>query len=309
MKIFTADDAVPAGVRGAAVALGNFDGVHRGHQAVVAAAAAQDRPLTAAVFEPHPRRFFRPDSPPFRLQTAGQRARALQALGVQVLHELRFDARMAAMTDEDFARDVLAGRLGVADVAVGFDFRFGHNRVGDATTLQALGARFGFAVEIVNAVDEAGHDAKVSSTAVRAALAAGDPVRAAQLLGRPWAIEGVVIDGLKRARSIGFPTANVGLGDYVRPLFGVYATMTDIGDGTWRPGVSNCGVKPTVGAIDEPLLETHLFDVSPDLYGKRVETRLIAFLRPERKFESFDALKAQIAEDSVAARRALDGQT
>jgi riboflavin kinase/FMN adenylyltransferase len=305
--VLRSDEAVPPALRGASIALGNFDGVHLGHRAVVEAAAhaARGRPLAAAVFNPHPRRHFKPDAPPFRLQSAHQRAEALFALGVGAVHELHFDAAMAAMTDEAFVRDVLVARLGAAHVAVGFDFRFGRERMGDAQSLTALGARYGFTVEIVDAVDDAGHETKVSSTAVRAALAAGDCARAAELLGRPWAIEGVVIDGAKRGRTIGFATANVGLADYVRPLFGVYATTTDIGDGVWLPGVSNCGVKPTVGGDNAPLLETHIFDVAPDLYGKRIETRLVAFLRPEKKFDSFEALTQQIAEDAARARAAL----
>lgn len=305
-QVLRADDPLPADARGASVALGNFDGVHLGHQAVVAAAAraARGRPLAAAVFEPHPRRYFLPEAPPFRLQTARQRATALAALDVGAVHELRFDAAMARMSDEDFAREVLAARLGAAHVAIGFDFRYGRDRMGDAASLQRHGARLGFSIEIVDEVDEAGHATKVSSSAVRAALQAGDPARAAELLGRPWAIEGDVIAGAQRARTIGFATANVALADYVRPQFGVYATRTDIGDGVWRAGVSNCGVKPTVGAL-EPLLETHIFDLTADLYGKRIETQLIAFLRPEKKFENFEALTQQIVADAEAARRVL----
>ncbi|MDX2235421.1 MAG: bifunctional riboflavin kinase/FAD synthetase [Hyphomonadaceae bacterium] len=305
MRTFAADEAVPADARGAAVALGNFDGVHRGHQAVVAAAAAHDRPLAAAVFEPHPRRFFKPEAPPFRLQSNGQRARALASLGVTALHTLRFDRAMADRSDEAFARDVLHTRIGAAHVAVGFDFRFGRNRVGDTQRLQDLGAQLGFSVDIVDAVDDARHAGKVSSSDIRTAVSDGDMARAADLLGRPWAIEGVVIDGMKRARGIGFPTANMALADYVRPCFGVYASRTDVGDGVWRAGVSNAGVKPTVGGVAEPLLETHVFDFAGDLYGRTVETQLITFLRPERKFDSFEALTAQIAADAAQARRLL----
>lgn len=305
MRIFAADDRVPDDARGAAVALGNFDGVHRGHQAVVAAAAGHGKALAAAVFEPHPRRFFQPDAPPFRLQSAAQRARALEALGVTALHTLRFDRAMADRDDTAFARDILVDRIGAAHVAVGFDFRFGHDRIGDAARLQALGAQHGFTVEVADAVDDARHAGKVSSSDIRAAVQAGDMDRAADLLTRPWAIEGVVIDGFKRARGIGFPTANVGLSDYVRPMFGVYATRTDRGDGQWRAGVSNVGVKPTVGGVSEPLIETHVFDWSGDLYGRTVETQLLKFLRPEQKFESFEALTAQIAKDAEDARRLL----
>lgn len=305
MRTIGADDPVPDDARGAAIALGNFDGVHRGHRAVIAAAAGHGIPSAAAVFTPHPRRYFKPDAPPFRLQSDAQRARALAAEGVGTVHTLRFDAAMAARDDVSFVRDILIGRLGAAHVAVGVDFRFGHDRVGDVVRLQALGAQYGFTVEAVDAVDDARHAGKVSSSDIRAAVGSGDMADAAALLGRPWAIEGVVIDGFKRGRTIGFATANVGLGDYVRPKFGVYATRTDVGDGVWRAGVANVGVKPTVGGDHEPLLETHILDWTGDIYGRTVETQLLHFLRPEQKFESFDALKMQIAKDADQARALL----
>jgi len=304
MDAVSASMRLPDDARGASIALGNFDGVHLGHQAVIAAAraGAGGKRVAAAVFEPHPRRFFQPDAPPFRLQTSGQRARALAAAGADLIIEIAFDAALSQMTDEAFAKDVLVERLGAARVAIGFDFRFGRGRMGDAAALKRHGATFGFDVEVVDAVDD-GHDPeKVSSTAIRNALQAGEMTEATRLLGRPWAIEGVVIAGMQRARGIGFPTANVAFGDYQRPRFGVYATQTDIGDGVWRPGVSNCGVKPTVGGFTEPLLETHIFDFGADLYGRTVETRLMHFLRAEKKFESFEALTAQIAQDGAAAR-------
>lgn len=304
MDAVSASTRLPDDARGASIALGNFDGVHLGHQAVIAAAraGAGGKRVAAAVFEPHPRRFFQPDAPPFRLQSSGQRARALAAAGVDLIIEIAFDAALSQMTDEAFAKDILVGRLGAARVAIGFDFRFGRGRMGDAAALRRHGATFGFDVEVVDAVDD-GHDPeKVSSTAIRTALQAGEMEEAARLLGRPWAIEGAVITGMQRARGIGFPTANVALTDYQRPRFGVYATQTDIGDGVWRAGVSNCGVKPTVGGFTEPLLETHVFDFDADLYGRAVETRLVHFLRPEQKFESFEALTTQIAADGKAAR-------
>ncbi len=304
MDAVSATTRLPDDARGASIALGNFDGVHLGHQAVIAAArvGAEGKRVAAAVFEPHPRRFFQLDAPPFRLQTSGQRARALGDAGVDLLIEIAFDAVLSQMTDEAFAKEILVDRLGAARVAIGFDFRFGRGRMGDAAALKRHGEAFGFEVEVVDAVDD-GHDPdKVSSTSIRSALQTGDMDQAERLLGRPWAIEGEVITGMQRARGIGFPTANVALGDYLRPLFGVYATATNVGDGVWRPGVSNCGVKPTVGGVAEPLLETHVFDFSADLYGRTVETRLMHFLRAEKKFESFEALTTQIAEDGKAAR-------
>jgi riboflavin kinase / FMN adenylyltransferase len=292
-------------------ALGNLDGVHLGHQAVLAAAVARARAAgriaAAAVFDPHPRRFFQPMAAPFRLQSSAQRARALIAAGADHVLELPFDAALAAMSDADFCRAVLRERLGVAGVAVGFDFCYGRNRVGDAASLARHGAELGFEAVIVDAVDDAAHpDHKVSSSAIRAAIGEGDMAEAARLLGRPWAIEGRVIQGFQRGRTIAFPTANIDLADYARPAFGVYAVRADLGDGAWRAGVANCGVKPTVGGAAAPLLETHLFDFDGDLYGRTIEVRLLHFLRPERKFENFAALTAQIAADAQRARELLD---
>ncbi len=299
---------IPAHARGCALALGNFDGVHAGHRAVIAAARAAAThgrvPLAVATFEPHPRRFFAPDAEPFLLQSRGQRARALAAQGAVHLFELAFDARLAALSDAAFVDEVLVGVLGAAHVAIGFDFTFGVRRMGDARRMVTLGALAGFGVSVVGAHDEGGD--KVSSTRIRACLSAGDPVGAAALMGAPFAIEGQVIHGFARGRTIGVPTANVGLGDYVRPRFGVYATRTDIGDGVWRPGVANVGVKPTVAGDHAPLLEVHLFDFEGDLYGRTVETRLLHFLREERRFDSFAALTDQIARDAAAARAGLD---
>jgi riboflavin kinase/FMN adenylyltransferase len=256
------------------------------------------------VFEPHPRELFRPDDPPFRLQSPGQRARALAALGVQTVFEIRFDRALAALSDEDFARVILRDRLGVAHVAIGFDFTFGRDRMGDAASLARHGAKFGFSVAVVDAVADAAGP-KISSSAIRDAIGAGRMEDAAALLGRPWAIEGLVGPGFARGRTIGFPTANLGLGAYVRPRFGAYAVIAELENGVRRPGVANCGIKPTVGGDREPLLETNVFDFDGDLYGRRIEVELLHFLRPEQKFESIDALKAQILSDAELARRLL----
>ncbi len=293
----------------AAAALGNLDGVHRGHQAVLAAASAAARrlecPLVAIVLEPHPRRVFKPEAPPFRLQSAAQRARALAAHGAETTVEVRFEASVAALTDTDFARSVLSAGLGVAHVSVGEDFRFGRNRMGDAAMLARLGEEFGFGVSVVEAVTGANAGERVSSSAVRRALAEGRVRDAAHLLGRPFAVEGVVAQGFQRGRTIGFPTANIGLSDYQRPAYGVYATLIDVGDGLLRAGVANVGVKPTVETDAAPLLEAHVFDFKGDLYGRTIEVSLIEFLRPERKFESFEALTRQIGADVAEARRLL----
>jgi riboflavin kinase/FMN adenylyltransferase len=294
-------------LRGASVALGNFDGVHRGHQRVIAAAATaardQGRPLGIITFEPHPRRYFQPKAEPFRLMTPSQIACAVQALGVDILYVLPFDAEMAAMTDEVFARDVLAEGLGVAHVAAGFDITFGKGRTGDPDSLRAYGERFGFTVSIAERLGDAS-EAKYSSSAIRLALSEGHPERAAEILGRPFAIEGVVVEGQKLGRQLGFPTANIGLGDYVVPRFGVYATRTRLPDGREVAGVSNLGRNPTTGLV-EPRLETWLFDFDEDLYGQTLEVALIAWLRAEEKFDGLDALVAQVMADGERARALL----
>ncbi len=298
---------LPERLRGAAVAIGAFDGVHRGHQAVIAQArAAADRlgaPLAVVSFDPHPRRWFQPDAAPFRLMTRAQMARALAPLGVDRLYLLPFDAGMAAMTDETFAREVLRDGLGIAHAAVGFDFTYGKGRTGSAEGLRREGETLGFGVTVVDRVDDP-DGLKLSSSGVREALKAGDMPRAAAILGRPFAIEGEVVHGDKRGRTIGVPTANVRMGDYMRPAFGIYATRTRLPDGRLVDGVASLGVRPMY-ALDEPLLEVWLFDFDEDLYGRTVETDLVAFLRGEMNFESLVALKVQIDADAAAARAAL----
>lgn len=308
MPTLAPSSTIPHDARGAAIALGNFDGVHAGHQAVIASAGAvaeqNGTALGVAVFEPHPRRFFKPDTPPFRLQNARQRARALSEVGVQEVFEIGFDAALAGSTDREFAERVLRDLLGVTHVSVGADFRFGKGRSGDAVSLAALGAELGFTVDAVAPVGGAN---KVSSSGIREAIARGDMAEARAQLTRPWAIEGEVLRGFERGRTLGMPTANVALGEYVRPRLGVYAVRVDIGDGPWMPGVASVGVNPTVGALPEPLLEAHLFDFSGDLYGRTIEVEIIAFLRDEAKFDSLGELKRQMTQDVIDARRALIG--
>jgi riboflavin kinase/FMN adenylyltransferase len=293
--------------QGASAAFGNFDGVHLGHQRVIAAAkAAAERlgaPLGVISFEPHPRRWFQPATAPFRVMSLNQQSRALAELGVDIFYVLPFGAELAGMSAPDFARGVLHESLKVRHVAAGFDVTFGKGRTGSGETLAALGRDYDFGVTIVERVDDA-RGIKLSSSAVREALQAGRPQEAAAILGRPFTIEGVVAEGDKRGRMLGFPTANIELGDYVRPAFGVYATLTRLPDGRVAKGVANLGQRPTVGGTVERL-EVHLFDFEEDLYGQTVETALVAFLRPEKRFESLDALKAQIAEDAATARKAL----
>lgn len=302
MRTFTPTDAIPNDARGASIALGNFDGVHLGHQAVIASARAAGGALGVAVFRPHPRRLFQPDAPPFRLENNAQRARALAALGVNNLYEIGFDRALSQLSDREFAERVLRDRLGVGHVSVGADFRFGRGRMGDAESLQGLGTELGFGIDAVAPV---GGSAKISSTAIRDAIVSGDMKAAASLLGRTWAIEGEVRKGFMRGRTLGFATANVGLGEYVRPKFGIYAVRAHLGDGVTRDGVASVGINPTYTDVTEPLLEAHLFDFDADLYGRTIEVELIAFLRAEAKFENADALARQIAEDAAAARALL----
>jgi riboflavin kinase/FMN adenylyltransferase len=293
--------------RGASVAFGAFDGVHRGHQVVIAAAAEAGRrlgaPLGVISFDPHPGRWFKPDAAPFMLATPRQTRAALKALGVQRLYYLPFDASVARMSAEAFARDILVEGWGVRHVAVGFDFLFGRGREGNAQTLEALGARYGFGVTVVAAVNDPTGE-KLSSTAVRAAVGQGDMGAAAAILGRPFAIEGEVVRGEGLGAGLGFPTANVALGDYVQPRLGVYATRTRLSDGRVVDGVASVGTNPTTGLV-APRLEVWLFDFDEDLYGQVIETELVEFIRPEERFASLEALKAQVADDAARARAIL----
>lgn len=283
-------------------AIGNFDGVHRGHQALLAATSAAAGRIGAApgavVFEPHPRRYFRPNDPPFLLTTPARRADLLAAHGAAYVSVLPFTAQLVATSPEDFVVRVLKEDLGLAGAAVGADFRFGKARAGDADALRRLGAAAGLDVTIVPPLMDGGE--KFGSSAVRDALVAGDVRRAAAMLGRPWSADGVVEAGRKLGRTIGFATANFSLGDLLEPRRGVYAVRAAI-DGAAYDAIANFGRRPTVGE-GAPLLETHIFDFAGDLYGRRLVVDFIDFIRDERKFDSLDALKAQIADDCDVAR-------
>ncbi|HEY3949928.1 bifunctional riboflavin kinase/FAD synthetase [Phenylobacterium sp.] len=299
---------VAPGDRGAAVAMGNFDGVHRGHQQVIAlaakAAGALGCPLGVITFDPHPRVYFRPDEPAFLLMKPDQQARALEDLGVDILYVLPLDAELAEMTDRDFAERVLHRGWGARHVAVGFDNSFGKGRTGSPESMKAYGAELGFGVSVAEPVEDADGE-KFSSTAVRDALREGRPEEARRILGRPFAIEGVVQRGRQLGRKLGFPTANVALGDYVIPKFGVYATRTRLPDGRDIPGVANIGVNPTIEGVRVPLLEVWLFDFDEDIYDQVIETDLIAFLRPELKFDGLETMTAQVMKDAAQARALL----
>jgi len=306
MERLHGSSAVPAQLRGGIVALGNFDGFHRGHQAVVGRAVsrarAEGRPALVATFDPHPMRFFRPDSPWFRLTTLEQRERLLLAAGVDAMLVFAFDADFAAVSPADFVMDWLARRIGAAGVVTGEDFTFGKARGGDIGQLRMLGQANRLSVETVAPVAEEGRP--VSSTWIREALHAGDCETATRLLTRPFTIEGVVEPGDKRGRALGYPTANIGLGHYLRPRFGVYAVRGRFEDGRVLDGVANLGTRPMFDPPKE-LLEPHFFDFDEDIYGRTIEVELISFIREELVFETTDALVARMDEDSREARRRL----
>ena len=295
--------------RGAVVVVGNFDGVHLGHQAVLAAARrdadAAKRPLAVLTFEPHPRSVFQPGAPPFRLTPFRAKARALESFGIDLLFTLHFDLDFAKKSAEEFVAEALVAGLGASQVVVGYDFVFGNKRRGTPDLLKTEGAKHGFGVHIVEPVAQAGGTV-YSSTQIRQDLVDGNPRAAAALLGRPWEIEGRVETGAKLGRTIGFPTANVMLADYLRPAPGVYAVRAAVDEPVprWFDGAANLGFRPTVGGTDLRL-EAHLFDFDGDLYGKHLRVSFIERLRPEQRFNGLDALKAQIAVDCAKAREIL----
>jgi riboflavin kinase/FMN adenylyltransferase len=307
VAVFDHWQKVPREWKGGAVALGNFDGVHKGHQSLIARTADHARslgaPLVALTFEPHPRRFFVPDTAPFRLTLPPAKTRLLGECGVQALLAQHFDQAFADLSPDAFIDEVLLSGLGARHIVCGYDFTYGARRGGNVERLREQGGMKGFGTTVLDPVMREGEI--YSSTRIREALRAGWPTEAAELLGRPWEIEGVVEHGDHRGRTIGFPTANVALGEHLRPRFGVYAVralIDDCGKKAWRNGVANLGKRPTVGKLQENF-EVHLFDFDGDLYGQVLRVALVDFIRPEMKFSGLDALKAQIAADCNSARR------
>ena len=306
MRIFHDWRELPADARGATVALGNFDGVHRGHTEVIKAAhAARPKvPLGVLTFEPHPREHFRPDDPPFRLTLSAERAEALAALGVALIYELRFDHEFSLMTAEDFVGEVLHKGLGARHLVCGPDFAFGRRRGGGTDFLAKRAEALGMGLTLVPLLaDGAG---PISATRIRRVLQDGYPERATADLGRPWTIRGVVAHGDARGRTIGFPTANIALGRHLEPARGVYAVTARLPDGQWYRGVANIGRRPTVNEGPESRLEVNIFDFDGDLYGAELSVALHAYIREERRFPGLDALKVQIAADAGEARRLLE---
>jgi riboflavin kinase/FMN adenylyltransferase len=306
MERLDGGSAVPQALRGGIVALGNFDGFHIGHQAVVGRAVergrAEGRPVLVATFDPHPVRYFRPEAPPFRLTSLDQRQRLFAAAGADAMIVFRFGGELAATAAEDFISGTLLGLVGAAGVVTGEDFTFGKGRGGNVEVLAEAGARLGFSVDSVAPVSD--EEGPVSSSRIRDALQAGDCRTAARLLTRPFAIEGIVEHGDKRGREIGYPTANLALGPYLRPRFGIYAVRGRLAGGEVLSGAANLGIRPTFEPPKE-LLEPYFFDFQGDLYGRTLEVELIDFLRPEAKFDSLDSLAAQMAQDCRDARGRL----
>jgi len=306
MQRLTLAGGIPESLKGSVLALGNFDGFHLGHQAVVSRAVARGfherRPVIVATFDPHPVRHFKSDNPPFRLTTLDQRERLFAHAGADAMLVFEFGSELASMDADAFVADVLKQRIGAAGVITGDDFSFGKGRRGDVALLARLGHEHGIAAEAVPQVLLNGE--RISSGRIREALVAGDSATATRLLTRPFAVAGVVQPGDKRGRELGYPTANVELGDYQRPRYGIYAVRVTLDDGSELPGVASLGVRPTFEPPQE-LLETHLLDFAGDLYGRKVEVALHAFIRDERRFESVDALVEEMRRDEVKARQLL----
>ena len=307
MERFIHAEGLPGHLRGGVAALGNFDGFHRGHQAVVGRAVerarAEGRPALVVTFAPHPARLFKPELPPFALTSIPQRLDLFEAFGVDATLVINFDTALASLSGEAFVSEWLAGRLGLAGAVTGEDFTYGKGRSGTTDELAKLGAAHGFIAEAIAPVGDADGEV-ISSSRIREALKAGDPETATRLLTRPFAIQGLVEHGAKLGRTLDFPTANIAIGDYLRPAYGIYAVRVGLPDGRRFDGVANLGIRPMFEPPKE-LLEAYLFDFAGDLYGQELSVELHHFLRPEWKLDGLDALRAQIARDCDNARAKL----
>jgi len=292
---------------GAAAAIGNFDGVHKGHQAVIdlTLSVADGAPLGVLTFEPHPREYFAPDAAPFRLMNAAAKANRLEKLGVDRLYQVPFNEALAALSPRDFAQHIIVDSLGLTHVVVGEDFCFGLGRAGNTKDLIAFGQEMGFGVTIAPMFTNT--SGAVSSTAIRTALAEGNPLHAAEMLGHWHRIVGPVITGDQRGRDLGYPTANMSIDGLHMPKFGVYAVKVDVLDGPHAgsyDGAASIGIRPTFG-VNTPNCESYLFDFSGDLYGAEISVALVHYLRGEEKFDSLDALITQMNADCLRAREIL----
>lgn len=310
MRIFRHYENFPDDLKGSAIAVGNFDGVHLGHCGVIGEASriaqAAGIPWGVMTFEPHPRMYFKPDQPSFRITPLRAKSHAIAELGADFMVVLRFDGELATLGAHDFVHRVLVDSLGVHHVVCGYDFSFGKGREGNCEFLLHEGKDHGFGMTAVGAIDDETGEA-YSSTRVRACLRDGNPKAAATLLGRPFEIAGRVTQGDQRGRTIGFPTANIHLDDYLEPTHGVYAVRAAIetaDEPEWINGVANLGMRPTFDKTD-PVLEVFLFDFEGDLYDRHLRVQMMDFIRPEQKFDGLDALKAQIDKDCDTARAIL----
>jgi riboflavin kinase / FMN adenylyltransferase len=306
MERLTLAGGIPDTLRGSILALGNFDGFHLGHQAVVSRAVArafhERRPVIVATFDPHPVRFFRPDVPPFRLTTLDQRENLFAHAGADAMLVFEFNSELASMDAEEFVAKVIARQIGATGVITGDDFSFGKGRTGDAALLAKIGAEHGITAEAVLQVVLDGE--RISSGRIREALVAGDTGTATRMLSRDFAIEGIVERGDARGRELGYPTVNLDLGDYQRPRYGIYAVRVTLEDESEYPGAASLGVRPTFEPAKE-LLEAHLFDFDGDLYGQRIEVALHSYMREEKRFDGIEPLIAQMHEDEAKARHLL----
>lgn len=310
MRIFRHYEQLPERFRGAAIAIGNFDGVHLGHRAVIGEAGriarADGIPWGVLTLEPHPRSVFKPDTAPYRLTPFRYKARIIEEIGPEALIVIHFDRTFSLVSARDFVRQVLVEGAGAQHVVCGHDFAFGHGREGNSELLLQLGGEYGFGFTCVREIRDAEGE-PYSSTRIREHLKKGDPAAAAQVLGRPFEIEGTVTEGDQRGRTIGYPTANLDLDEYIQPARGVYAVKAGIVEGArtvWFDGVANLGQRPTF-CDSRTMLEVHLFDFQGDLYGKNLRVAFIDYLRAEKRFDGIDGLRAQIAEDDTRARQIL----
>ena len=311
MQIVRHSSGIPAFARGGVVTIGNFDGVHLGHRAVVGEArrlaTEMGASLAAVTFEPHPRRYFKLDGPAFELTPLRGKIRQMNLLGVELVRLIHFDNSVATLPPEHFVEQVIVSGLEARHVVVGYDFVFGRGRMGNVELLTELGQSNGFAVTSIDPVKIEGGPV-YSSTNIRASLAGGDPLAAAKILGRCWEIEGKIITGDQRCRTIGFPTANLSIDGYLEPAIGVYAIWAGLerADGTvWHMGCANIGRRPTFGGANV-VIEAHLFDFADDIYDQPFRVALVDYLRPEKKFAGITELQAQIAKDCKAARSLLE---
>ena len=303
-------ETVPDALRGAIIALGNFDGFHKGHQAVageaISWAHAEGRPSIIATFDPHPVRFFKPDVPPFRLTTLEQRQELYLAAGATAMLVFHFDSELAGTSAEDFITEILIDRFGAHGVVTGGDFTFGQGAKGNVELLRSFGGANGLQSRVVDVVED--DSETVSSSRIREALREGDPQLAAKLLTRPFAIRGIVEHGDKRGRELGYPTANLVIDNYLRPKFGIYAvTGRILSTGDMLEGAASVGIRPQFEPPKE-LLEPYFFDFSGDLYGQKIEVAFHHFLRGEAKFDSLDELTAQMEKDCAEAKRLLSAR-